>query len=80
MMDCSITCGGRLADRHSDEAALLAELLADMEAEAVRRGWPGAAVVAFRIIGDSRQIEIAPADGWALTIEALQAFRRGGRP
>ncbi len=59
---------------------MLAELLADLEAEAVRRGWPGAAVVAFRIAGDSRQIEIAPADGWALTIETLQAFRRAGKP
>jgi hypothetical protein len=79
MSDQSITYGGRLCERHTDEAALLAELLADLKGEAVRRAWPGAAVTAFRMNGESRQIEIAPAAGWALTVEALQAFRRGGR-
>jgi hypothetical protein len=79
MSDQSITYGGRLSERHGDEAALLAELLADLKGEAVSRGWHGAAVTAYRVDGGSRQIEIAPATGWALTVEALQAFRRGGR-
>lgn len=72
--DCSITYGGTLSDAQESEIELLAEVLEEVRHEAVRRGWTGARITAVRCVMLHRQIEIEPADQWALTVDDLQAI------